>query len=63
MLFRSALLPLKSASLEQLTPHVYDDVPTERHSWARLTLQAHLIKLKLDGRVVEKDGIWRVNEV
>jgi glyoxylase-like metal-dependent hydrolase (beta-lactamase superfamily II) len=48
------------ASIEALTPAVYDDVPADRHSWARLTLQAHLIKLNRDGRVTEKDGIWRL---
>jgi glyoxylase-like metal-dependent hydrolase (beta-lactamase superfamily II) len=48
------------ASIETLTPAVYDDVAAERHSWARLTLQAHLIKLNRDGRVTEKDGIWRL---
>ena len=34
------------ATLEELTPRVYDDVPSERHGWAKLTLQAHLIKLE-----------------
>jgi glyoxylase-like metal-dependent hydrolase (beta-lactamase superfamily II) len=58
-----ALTALESASLDQLTPLVYDDVPTDRHAWAKLTLQAHLIKLESDGRVVAKDGIWRVSEV
>jgi glyoxylase-like metal-dependent hydrolase (beta-lactamase superfamily II) len=48
------------ASIETLTPAVYDDVAADRHSWARLTLQAHLIKLNRDGRVSEKDGIWRL---
>jgi glyoxylase-like metal-dependent hydrolase (beta-lactamase superfamily II) len=48
------------ASIETLTPVVYDDVAADRHSWARLTLQAHLIKLNRDGRVTEKGGIWRL---
>ena len=43
-----------------LIPAVYDDVPAERHGWARLTLQAHLIKLAREGRVSERDGVWRV---
>ena len=38
-----------------------DDVPPERHSWAKLTLEAHLIKLVRDGRVVEEKGIWRLD--
>jgi glyoxylase-like metal-dependent hydrolase (beta-lactamase superfamily II) len=53
------LLELREASIETLTPLVYDDVPAERHGWARLTLEAHLIKLKRDGRVTEQGGDWR----
>ncbi len=48
-----------SVSLQTLTPLVYDDVPAERHAWAALTLEAHLIKLQSEGRVVEHDGCWR----
>jgi glyoxylase-like metal-dependent hydrolase (beta-lactamase superfamily II) len=48
-----------ASSLDELTPAVYDDVPQERHSWAKFTLRAHLIKLARDGRVVECEGIWR----
>lgn len=51
---------LNEASLDTLTPAVYDDVPQDRHVWARLTLQAHLIKLERDGRVSEQEGIWRL---
>jgi glyoxylase-like metal-dependent hydrolase (beta-lactamase superfamily II) len=49
-------------SLEALTAAVYDDVPVERHSWAQLTLQAHLIKLAREGRVVEQQSAWRINK-
>ena len=38
------------ATLDALTPAVYDDVPTDRHPWARLTLEAHLIKLGAKGK-------------
>lgn len=48
------------ARLERLTPVVYDDVPPDRHVWARLTLEAHLIKLAREGRVSEHNGVWRV---
>jgi len=52
---------LASAStLDALVPAVYDDVPTERHGWARLTLHAHLIKLSRESKVIEHDGVWRV---
>jgi glyoxylase-like metal-dependent hydrolase (beta-lactamase superfamily II) len=50
---------LGEASLDSLIPVVYDDVPADRHQWARLTLQAHLIKLVHEGRVSELNGIWR----
>jgi hypothetical protein len=56
----SKLGVLGEASIELLTPAVYDDVPEDRHSWARLTLEAHLIKLQRDGRVCEQHGIWRI---
>jgi glyoxylase-like metal-dependent hydrolase (beta-lactamase superfamily II) len=51
---------LREASLDALIPVVYDDVPSDRHQWARLTLQAHLIKLAHEGRVSELNGIWRL---
>jgi hypothetical protein len=39
---------------------VYDDVAVERHRWARLTLEAHLIKLAREQRAGERDGLWRL---
>jgi glyoxylase-like metal-dependent hydrolase (beta-lactamase superfamily II) len=56
------LATLGSATLDDLIPKVYDDVPVDRHQWARLTLQAHLIKLAQEGRVVELNGIWRIQD-
>jgi glyoxylase-like metal-dependent hydrolase (beta-lactamase superfamily II) len=50
-----------AATIGELTPAVYDDVPAERHSWARLTLEAHLIKLARAGRVTEFEGAWRLS--
>jgi glyoxylase-like metal-dependent hydrolase (beta-lactamase superfamily II) len=55
------LAKLGDAGLDALVPQVYDDVPADRHQWARLTLQAHLIKLQREGRVAELNGIWRIN--
>ena len=49
----------EAVSLDRLTPLVYDDVSAERHAWAQLTLQAHLIKLQGEGRVAECDGRWQ----
>jgi hypothetical protein len=37
---------------------VYDDVPSDRHGWARLTLEAHLIKLTREGKVSQQQGSW-----
>lgn len=52
---------LKAATLDELTPVVYDDVAAERHRWARLTLEAHLIKLAREHRAGERDGLWRLS--
>jgi len=54
----SSLAKLTEATLDTLTPVVYDDVAADRHAWARLTLEAHLIKLERDGRVHELNGVW-----
>jgi glyoxylase-like metal-dependent hydrolase (beta-lactamase superfamily II) len=54
------LAKLTEASLDALIPVVYDDVPSDRHSWAKLTLHAHLIKLAQQDRVSELNGIWRL---
>jgi glyoxylase-like metal-dependent hydrolase (beta-lactamase superfamily II) len=51
---------ISAATLDSLVPEVYDDVPVERHAWARLTLEAHLIKLAREGRVSERNGVWQV---
>jgi Beta-lactamase associated winged helix domain len=44
---------------DELTPVVYDDLAVERRRWARLTLEAHLIKLARECRASERDGLWR----
>ena len=51
---------IAAPTLDSLTADVYDDVPVERHPWARFTLEAHLIKLAREGRVSEHNGVWRV---
>jgi glyoxylase-like metal-dependent hydrolase (beta-lactamase superfamily II) len=55
-----SLRRLAAATLDELTPVVYDDVAVERHRWARLTLEAHLIKLAREHRAGERDGLWRL---
>jgi glyoxylase-like metal-dependent hydrolase (beta-lactamase superfamily II) len=57
------LLTDAAQPLEQLTAAAYDDVPVERHVWAQLTLQAHLIKLAREGRARETDGRWSLGAV
>ena len=52
---------LGEATLDELTPVVYDDVDALRHRWARLTLEAHLIKLARESRAGEHGGVWRLN--
>lgn len=56
-----SMATIGAATLDQLTPAVYDDVPPERHPWAKLTLEAHLIKLARDGRVIDNEGSWRIS--
>jgi glyoxylase-like metal-dependent hydrolase (beta-lactamase superfamily II) len=46
------------ATLDDLLPLVYDDVPERIHAVARRSLAAHLIKLERDGRVEEEGGRW-----
>jgi glyoxylase-like metal-dependent hydrolase (beta-lactamase superfamily II) len=45
----TALARLRAASLEELVPLVYDDVPERIHKWAARSLTAHLDKLVADG--------------
>ena len=58
----SVLRQAGSSTLESLTPRVYDDVPVDRHVWARLTLEAHLIKLRREHRAEETADVWRLRE-
>jgi glyoxylase-like metal-dependent hydrolase (beta-lactamase superfamily II) len=57
-----ALRRLGGATLDELTAAVYDDVAVERHRWARLTLEAHLIKLVRERRTGDSDGVWRLRQ-
>ncbi|HWG72345.1 MAG TPA: MBL fold metallo-hydrolase [Steroidobacteraceae bacterium] len=54
-----SLRRLAAATLDDLTPVVYEDVAPVLHRWARLTLEAHLIKLQREGRACEHGGLWR----
>jgi glyoxylase-like metal-dependent hydrolase (beta-lactamase superfamily II) len=48
----AALSARGRATLDELLPAVYDDVPTALHGWARHSLLAHAIKLVEDGRAI-----------
>jgi glyoxylase-like metal-dependent hydrolase (beta-lactamase superfamily II)/8-oxo-dGTP pyrophosphatase MutT (NUDIX family) len=45
-------------SVEALVPHVYADVPAQRHGVAARSLLAHLIKLADDGRAMQWRETW-----
>lgn len=53
-----ALTRLGTVDIDTLTPVVYDDVDKVMHSWAAMSLHAHLLKLRDDGRAREQDGQW-----
>lgn len=53
-----SVLKLGRADLEALVAVVYDDVHTALHGVAKLSLEAHLIKLQHDRRVSCSDDQW-----
>jgi glyoxylase-like metal-dependent hydrolase (beta-lactamase superfamily II) len=53
-----AVVSLGAASLAELLPVVYDDVPVAMHRVAKYSLWAHLIKLAREGRVREDGERW-----
>jgi glyoxylase-like metal-dependent hydrolase (beta-lactamase superfamily II) len=55
----AALREAGGGTLDTLLPLVYDDVRPELHKIARLTLEAHLIKLTREGRCVHEGDTWR----
>lgn len=50
-----------TATIDELLPDVYDDVPSSLHEFARLSLLAHVIKLEEDGCVTRSGDryLWR----
>jgi glyoxylase-like metal-dependent hydrolase (beta-lactamase superfamily II) len=50
------LKQLGTSTLDELVKVVYDDVDTSLHKMAKLSLNAHLIKLGHDGRAVEHNA-------
>ena len=45
---------------DELTLKVYDDVAAHLIPWAKLTLEAHLIKLKKESRVMDSAQHWKL---
>lgn len=54
----AALGSLVRATLDELLPRVYDDVRRELHPLARLSLEAHLVKLGREGRCGREGAHW-----
>jgi len=48
------------ATLDELLPFVYDDVPQRVHLVARRSLHAHLLKLRDEGKAVEAGETWKL---
>lgn len=57
----AALAARGRATVDELLPTVYDDVPVSLHGWARHSLLAHAIKLVEDGRASSRGETyeWR----
>jgi hydroxyacylglutathione hydrolase len=56
-----ALAARRAASLDELLPEVYADVPKFMHVYARYSLLAHAVKLVEDGRALLEGErcVWR----
>ena len=55
------LQSLGSADMDALVKVVYDDVDPGLHPWAKLSMEAHLIKLEAEGRARRAPGGWSAN--
>jgi glyoxylase-like metal-dependent hydrolase (beta-lactamase superfamily II) len=58
----AALARLRRASLDELLPLVYDDVPARVHRVAARSLTAHLDKLTIEGTVRTADDKYSLVE-
>jgi Beta-lactamase associated winged helix domain len=54
----AAVAELRQGTLDELLAKVYDDVKPELHGFARLSLEAHLIKLREEGRCRRDGESW-----
>ena len=58
-----ALARAGEATVDELVPDVYADVPAERHAAAARSLLAHLLKLVADGAVREVAGVYALSAI
>jgi glyoxylase-like metal-dependent hydrolase (beta-lactamase superfamily II) len=58
----AALERLRAASVDELLPVVYDDVPPRVHRVAARSLTAHLEKLTAEGMVRAREGTYSLVE-
>ena len=58
----ASLQKLGNASLDELLPLVYEDVPARVHRWAARSLTAHIDKLAAEGAVREAGGRFSLVE-
>lgn len=49
-----------NATIHELVPRVYKDVPPKLYGWAERSLLAHALKLAADGMAASKLGRWRL---
>ena len=57
----NAVATLGAATIDELLPIAYDDVPAVVYPLARRSLEAHLIRLARAGAVVHADGRWQAH--
>lgn len=58
----AGLHALGACDLDTLVRTVYDDVDPALHPWAKLSMEAHLIKLEREGRAGRSDERWQVKD-
>ena len=52
------LATLERSHMDELIKVVYDDVDPALHPWAKLSMEAHLIKLEREGRARRRAQLW-----
>lgn len=56
----SGLEQTGACDADLLVKVVYDDVDPSLHPWAKLSMEAHLIKLEREGRAQRNKAIWQI---